>query len=386
MKIRRFLLLALGAMSFFSLASATERTSKVPNVDPRPDGEHHQKAQIAILLDTSSSMDGLIEQAKTQLWSIVNTFVNAKVAGATPYVEVALYEYGNSGLRSETNWIRLIRPFTRDLDQVSDDLFKLTTNGGDEFCGAVIERAMADLSWDQDKQVYKAIMIAGNEPFTQGPINPDNACRAAAEKGIIVNTIHCGTEAEGINGGWRRGASLAHGRYLVINQGRAVVHVDAPQDDEIMKLNQELNKTYVGYGSLAPGGKAKQEMQDVNALSKKESGAALQRAVTKASSNYDNSRWDLVDAQKKKDFDVAKVPESDLPAELKGKTTEEKKAWVEDKAKERTTLQDRILKLNKEREAFVAGKLKEGAKDTLDVVVTQAVKEQAEKLGYSFGK
>ncbi|MEK7483916.1 MAG: hypothetical protein AABZ60_06265, partial [Planctomycetota bacterium] len=34
--------------------------------------------QMVILLDTSGSMDGLIEQAKTQLWKIVNEFIAAK--------------------------------------------------------------------------------------------------------------------------------------------------------------------------------------------------------------------------------------------------------------------------------------------------------------------
>ena len=43
--------------------------------------QRQAKVQLAILLDTSGSMDGLIEQAKTQLWSIVNTFIKAKQAG-----------------------------------------------------------------------------------------------------------------------------------------------------------------------------------------------------------------------------------------------------------------------------------------------------------------
>ncbi len=34
--------------------------------------------QIAILLDTSGSMSGLINQARAQLWSIVNEFIFAK--------------------------------------------------------------------------------------------------------------------------------------------------------------------------------------------------------------------------------------------------------------------------------------------------------------------
>ena len=34
--------------------------------------ENKNLIQMAILLDTSGSMDGLIEQAKAQLWKIVN--------------------------------------------------------------------------------------------------------------------------------------------------------------------------------------------------------------------------------------------------------------------------------------------------------------------------
>ena len=37
--------------------------------------------QMAILLDTSGSMSGLIEQAKTQLWTIVNEFATARRQG-----------------------------------------------------------------------------------------------------------------------------------------------------------------------------------------------------------------------------------------------------------------------------------------------------------------
>ena len=54
--------------------------------------------QIAILLDTSSSMSGLINQARAQLWTIVNEFARSKQGGLTPRLEVALYEYGNSTL------------------------------------------------------------------------------------------------------------------------------------------------------------------------------------------------------------------------------------------------------------------------------------------------
>ena len=62
--------------------------------------------QLALLLDTSNSMDGLIDQAKTQLWKIVNEFATAKRHGVRPDLYVALYEYGNSGLPAQEGHVR----------------------------------------------------------------------------------------------------------------------------------------------------------------------------------------------------------------------------------------------------------------------------------------
>ena len=60
-------------------------------------------------------------------------------------------------------------------------------------CGAVITRATKDLKWAESDKVLKCIFIAGNEPFTQGPIDPFKACSDAIKKGITVNTINPGT-------------------------------------------------------------------------------------------------------------------------------------------------------------------------------------------------
>jgi hypothetical protein len=343
--------------------------------------------QIAVLLDTSSSMSGLIDQAKTQLWKLVNEFITAKQDGKTPVVQVALYEYGKSSLRAEENWIRQIQPLTRDLDKVSEELFSLTTNGGDEYCGAVIQRAEKDLAWDANPKVYKAIFIAGNEPFTQGPVDSKKSCQKAIAKGIIVNTIHCGSEAQGIAEHWNQGALLADGKYLVIDQNQAIVHIEAPQDKEIVKLNEQLNSTYINYGKDAPMAKARQIAQDDNAAAKAESGAQVQRAISKASANYCNSGWDLVDACKQKDFDITKVKEADLPEEMKKMTVEERKAYLEKKTTERAEIQKQVLALNKERESYLATKRKESAKtDTLDTAMTKALRSQAKKKGIAWEK
>jgi hypothetical protein len=70
--------------------------------------------QIAVLLDTSGSMSGLIDQARAELWAIVNEFIFAKRGGVEPEVQVALYEYGKSTLAVTDGYIRQIVPFTTE--------------------------------------------------------------------------------------------------------------------------------------------------------------------------------------------------------------------------------------------------------------------------------
>ena len=344
--------------------------------------------QLAILLDTSNSMDGLIAQAKTQLWNIVNEFATAKQDGKAPRVQVALYQYGNNGLSEKKGWVQQVVPLTDDLDKLSEQLFALKTNGGEEYCGWVIKDAVRDLAWDASSKTYKAIFIAGNEPFTQGPVSYVESCKGAIAKGIIVNTIHCGPEQEGIEGKWKDGAALADGRFIVINQDAQITNVPAPQDKKIAELNAKLNSTYIGYGAGGFAGKARQEKQDANAAAAPAGAAVLAtRALSKSGANYSNAQWDLVDRAKQKDFDFSKIKAEELPEEMRKLSADERKEFIAKKTAEREELQKELGGLAVEREKFVAEKMKEKGKDnTLGLAVTKAVRDQASKKGVVFEK
>ncbi len=345
------------------------------------------KIQVALLLDTSSSMDGLINQAKTQLWSVVNRFATAKRDGKRATLEIALYQYGNDGLSAESGYIQQVVPLTTDLDRVSEALFKLRTNGGEEYCGKVISRAAQDLAWSTAAKDLKLIYIAGNEPFTQGPVDYRVAVKSAAERGISVNTIFCGNESEGVATHWKDGAVLADGSYLSINQNAAIAEVIAPQDQQIAQLGQALNKTYVGYGAMAPAAVARQSAQDTNAAVASPSVAAT-RAVSKASVAYDNSGWDLVDAAKKGKVKVADMKDSELSDELKAVKPAERQAFIDAKADERAEIQRKINALNAERTKFVAAEQKRRATqnqtESLDSAMVRSAEAQAAKSSFSF--
>ena len=334
--------------------------------------------QVALLLDTSNSMDGLIHQAQTQLWTIVNETARCKREGRQPRLMVALYEYGNSRLPVTEGYIRQVLPLTDDLDRVSEKLFALTTCGGDEYCGEVIQHATRELDWDTSPNTFRAIFIAGNEPFTQGSVDYRKSCRRAIEKGIVVNTIHCGSEAEGVAGKWRDGARIGEGRAMNIDQDRCAVQIRCPQDDDIRKFSVELNSTYVPYGDQGPVSCARQSQQDVNAAKCPETGADIQRAASKASSAYTNANWDLVDACKDGKVDVAKIQDKELPEAMKKMNAEERRDYIKQQSTRRAELQQKINELNSDREKFVAAKQREQADvpQTLDSAVVQVVREQ----------
>jgi hypothetical protein len=341
--------------------------------------------QMAILLDTSGSMSGLIDQARAELWAIVNEFIFAQQKGMTPTVQVALFEYGNDGLSAESGHVRKVMPFTGDLDALSKALFALTTNGGSEYCGWVIQDAVKRLQWDENEDTLKVIFIAGNEPFTQGPISPKQSCAGAIEQGIIVNTIHCGSEADGIKGQWRQGALMADGRYLNINHQQRIAYVEAPQDRALAELNAELNQTYLAFGAQGATQKLNQCVQDDNAavLSRE---AAVQRVLTKSSSNYSNASWDLVDAIKQNQVKIEEIAKDQLPEPMKPMTVQQRREYVQARANERAEIQANIQQLNEQRKAYLvqAQKSQPATDQTLGSAIILAIREQAQGKEFVF--
>lgn len=349
----------------------------------RPD-EKTQQIMLALLLDTSNSMDGLIDQAKSQLWKIVNELSAARCAdGKKPEIRIALYEYGNDRLSGSEGYIRQVSPLTGDLDLISERLFGLTTNGGSEFCGHVIRTSLHQLDWSGGRADLKMIFIAGNEPFTQGEVPYPAACSLAREKDVVVNTIFCGDFTEGINTGWKKGAELTGGSYMSISQDRKTIYIPTPFDDRIEALNEKLNSTYVYYGSQGASKKELQSMQDKNAESYGQANK-VERAVSKSSHAYKNSTWDLVDAARDDEKVVAQVREEELPAEMKRMSVEERKSYIRKKADERAVIQKDIQTLNQKRQEYIQQNSPKASEGMLDAAMINAVKVQAKGKNLSF--
>lgn len=350
---------------------------------PQPAAEKPH-IDIVFCIDRSHSMDQVIETAKQKVWAIVNQVARAEPA---PVLRIGLIGYGQG------EQILHQLDLSDDLDEVYRQLVTYTADSstGDEFVGHALHVATGQMKWSQGKQVLKLIYVVGNETARQGPAHLDytKTAPAAIQKGIQVNAIYCGTyDYETAPPTWREMAKLADGQYLEIAATGGAVVVATPFDAELDGLNEKLNATYIAYGGRGGEGAENQVAQDAAAAGL--GGAvAADRAVAKASRQYRNAKWDLVDALAEADFDWSKLPDDDLPEVMRQMSPDERKAYVEQKAKERAEVQKEIQAVAAKRAKHIEEESKKQGLDdnaALDAAVRESLTEQAKEKGFRFEK
>ena len=338
---------------------------------------------LAICLDVSGSMSGLINAARAKLWAIVNDLALAK---PTPKLRVALLTFGHQTYDEAKGWVRVDSDLTDDLDRISEKLFALQTNGGTELVARVVRASLDELSWSKSKGALKLIIVAGNESADQDPaFTTKDVCKRAIESGCMVNAIYCGNPADAIAPGWKNVALFADGHFHCIDHNRGTVTIATPFDARIAEISTAMNATYIPLGAEGKKGAANQAAQDANA-GKLGRAIEAQRAQSKSTALY-YCGWCLVDSFKAEKIDLDKIDRKDLPKELQDKTKEELIAIIEAKYEKRKELQAQVAELNRKRGEYVAEEMKKqnlSDDQAFDKAVRAAIRAQAKSKGYAF--
>ncbi|MDF1836728.1 MAG: VWA domain-containing protein [Planctomycetota bacterium] len=358
-------------------------TEPIPTVLPVAVGSN--VIDLAICLDTSGSMDGLIDSAKQTLWSIVNDLALVEPA---PTLRVALLTFGNDRHSEENGWVLVDSPLTTDLDIISQKLFALTTDGGTEYVGRVVDAATTDLDWSPDPGALKLLVVAGNESADQDPtILFRDASKKAITAGIMVNSIYCGNPMDELAPAWREVSLLADGHFSSIDQNNGMIVIDTPFDEELSALTASVNTTYIPWGQGGQAAWTNQTAQDDNNRGLNND-AMAQRALAKNSKLYSCS-WDLVDACKADQVKIEDVDRKFLSEELQKMTDSELEAYIKGKADERAQIQANVAKIAAKREVWLTEermKLKVDDSNALDRVMRDAIRAQAATKGIQFKK
>ena len=391
-KISIIVCIVISIFQQLNLQAQTYRYERTPDLTvptkytkPYHQKDNNAKIQVAILLDVSNSMDGLIDQAKAQLWNMVTTLGRTHYRNGIPQIELALYEFGRESNSKRNGYVKQLSNFTTNLDYLSSVLFNVTTNGGDEFCTQAIYNSLVELNWDNNPNSYKVIFIAGNENFLQGPNLLRKACVLAKQKSVIINTIFCGDQREGIRENWRLMEACGGGSYTFIDQNEKYQEIQTPYDEELITLNEQLNQTYVYYGNKGQAyANVQKEVDDKNIQMSRS--VYVKRIEAKGNrSLYKNEEWDLVDKMEKDPSIIQKINKNQLADSLQKKTTAQLEQSIKLKAKQRAAIQQKIGEKTIKRNEYIAVEKKKSSKkngkSTMETEVEKILREQTAQKG-----
>lgn len=342
--------------------------------------EKAQRIEVAFVLDTTGSMAGLIDGAKRKIWSIANTIVDVNPDAD---IRMALVAYRDRG----DEYVIKSYDMSADVQGLYGKLIKLEADGGGdtpESVNEALDESVRKLKWTKNDNTKRIIFLVGDAPPHMDYPNtwqyPQILKRAKEDK-ITVNTIQAGDDSDTTKV-WREMAQLGHGRYMAIPQdGGNITVIETPFDKEIIIVQQNIDKTILPYGSRT----VQAELQ-----SKMDAKAAAPAAVQVDNSRYYSKKGgvkeivtgggDLIADVRNGKQKLADVKDVELPAHMRGKSTQEKQKILDQQSQERAKLEEKMADLVTKRDAFIAKKQAEPSErkndDSFDMVVKDTLREQ----------
>jgi Mg-chelatase subunit ChlD len=382
-----FLAFAVGTAVSTAIIFKAQANPTVGNIQTETVTDNKKTLEMVFVLDTTGSMGGLIEGAKTKIWSIVNDVMQRK---DRPNVKIGLVAYRDNG----DAYVTQVTPLTDDLDKIYSTLMDFKAQGGGD-TPENVRRALAEgvdkTGWAKANQnTAQIIFLVGDAPPQNYEQEPDVLVTTAkaVSKNMIVNTIQCGnaTDTKQI---WQTIAQRGEGKYFAIAQDGGVQAISTPYDSRLAELAAKIGGTYLAYGggAGAEGEKfrrdndAKQAATETKVMADAPSAAQADRAMNKAinSNAYAN---DLIQAVENETVKLEDVKEADLPDSLKKMSPAERKKEVAKRVAERKAIRAEIVELSKKRDEFIkAQRAKSGKQDGFDAAVSNALSEQMLRKG-----
>ncbi len=365
-----------------------EQAQAVQQAHGGPAIRQSHRIEVVFVLDTTSSMSGLIQAAKEKIWSIATTMASAQ---QNPDIKMGLVAFRDRG----DTYVTRVYDLSADLDSMYAQLMDFRAQGGGdgpESVNQALYDAIHKISWSSGGDVYRVAFLVGDAPPHMDYPNDVHypvTLAAAQRKGIVVNTIQSGTW-QATRPAWQDIAALGRGEFFRVEDSGNAVAVPTPFDEQLSKLAGELENTRLFFGDaeareaqqakLAAGTRLKRELS-TEALARR----ATFNATESGEANLlgDN---ELVDAVTSGRVELESIERKDLPASLQAMAPEEAMAVIADKKRQRDRLKQEIRRLAESRDRYIEKEVEAGggAEDSLDEMIYRAVREQGASVGLSY--
>lgn len=355
-----------------------------------PEPKDAPKIEVVFCLDTTGSMSGLIAAAKEKIWAIANTLATSK---PTPEIKMGLVGYRDRG----DKYVTRVTDLSDDLDAIYKELMAFQAQGGGdtpESVNQALHEAVTKIKWSTDDQTYRVLFLVGDSPphmDYQDDVKYQKTCELAAKRAIMINTIQCGNRGT-TTPIWRDIAKRAEGQFFRVEQSGGAILAATPYDDDLAELGKKLDATRVYYGTAEEREKQEGRVKLAGVIAEeatKEAGA--RRAVFNAGKSGEKNflgRQELVHDFANNDDELDKLKDEELPEKLRKMSDDERKAFIQQQAKTRASLQARIRELAAKRDRHIREQIEKGKTDaakSFDHQVHGAMKKQAAEKGIEMG-
>ncbi|MCF6226476.1 MAG: VWA domain-containing protein [Xanthomonadales bacterium] len=361
--------------------------------DPLPaDLVMHQQSKIEVVfvLDTTSSMSGMIEAAKEKIWSIASTMASAQNA---PEIKMGLVAFRDRG----DSYVTKILDLSSDLDSMYAALMDYRAEGGGdgpESVNQAIYDAVHKISWSQDKQTYRVVFLLGDAPPHMDYLDDvpySQSLKIAQQKGIKFNAIQAGQSANTTHQ-WKQIASLGGGLYFQVEQGGSAIAISTPFDQQMAKLSSKLDETKLYFGNKEEQKRQQSKLAASSKLRENSSAQAQARRVAFNTSTSGKQNFlgegELVDAVIRGEVSLEAIDTDELPESLQRLKPAAQMLVIQEYDERRKKLKQDILKLSEKRTDYLKKEVAKlgGSKGSLDDNIYEAVRSQAAEKGLVYAE
>lgn len=372
--------------------TATGLTNSAPTKDPVEDIakrlEEAPVVDVVFVLDTTGSMNGLIDTAREKIWSIASTMTSAQ---QSPDIRIGLVAYRDRG----EDYVTQVVDLSDDIDSVYATLMDYEADGGGdgpESVNQALHDAINKMSWSQNRQAYQTVFLVGDaEPHMDysNDIQYPEILAQAKRKNIVVNAIQCGNETATTQH-WQKIAGIGGGRYFQVEQAGGAIAVATPFDEAIATLSAKLDDTRLYFGSMEDKARMHEKELATGKLNTESSiTSRARRGVFNSTTSGRKNRLgdnELVEAVTSGSVSLEDLEQDALPKSLQTMKPEEQREEIASIAKQRMELESRITDLANERSLYLMEKVAAtgDTEDSLDQQLYDTVREQAAKTGLEY--
>ncbi len=347
-------------------------------------GIHKPSIEVVFVLDTTSSMSGLIQAAKEKIWSIASSMASAQ---QNPDIKMGLVAFRDRGDAYVTKVLQL----STDLDLMYAQLMDFRAQGGGdgpESVNQALDDAINRIAWTSDSNTYKVAFLIGDAPPHMDyadDVKFPVTLQQARQKGIVVNTIQSGQQRN-TTPVWQNIAQLGYGEFFQVESSGNAVAVSTPFDKKLSALAASLEATRIFYGGEEQR-KIQQSRLDASKKLNSElsESAKARRSIFNATTSGEANllgESELVEAISSGRLELDDIATHELPASLQGMTPAEQKQLVETQTRRRAELKQEITELSNSRDNYIAEKVGSAAvSSSLDEKIYSAVKKQGRSKG-----